>query len=406
MRCRDDTPRILAVAALVCAMALSPTAALAAAAHPAHRARTVAARRATTRKPAPKKKLTAAQRAALVQQQTNAEHAIASYAAMQHAYYNAESGLYPQTDAWPYSQAMAATISVAALPGEYRTYEPDLVARLSGLQAYADHVDPPPAGYVSTINGLATGGARFNDDNEWIGIELLRLYHLNHQTALLTTASGLLEMVYAQWEPAASPCPGGVPWENVNLNQDRNTVSNATGAELGAQLYLTTRNPTDLAEAVNMYNWVRGCLLQANGLYGDHITGSGTIDPTEWTYNQGTMIGAGVMLYQATHNAGYLDEAEATANAAIATFTPPALALQPESFNAIYIRNLLLLSGVSGIARYEQFAQWFANDAWYNVRNPATGLFMADPGGQTQLLDQAALVQVFSLLAEPTSAYF
>ena len=46
---------------------------------------------------------------------------------MQHAYYNATTGLYTQADAWPYSQAMAATISLAGLPGLHSRYQPDLI---------------------------------------------------------------------------------------------------------------------------------------------------------------------------------------------------------------------------------------------------------------------------------------
>ncbi len=214
-------------------------------------------------------------------------------------------------------------------------------------------------------------------------------------------------MVTDQWDTTPGiACPGGVPWQNIALNGDRNTVSNATGAELGAQLYLTTANQADLQWAIGMYNWTRDCLLHTDGLYGDHVDGHGTLDPTEWTYNQGTMIGAGVMLYQATHNGGYLAQAEATAQAGLAIFTPQDLAVQPVGFDAIYIRNLLLLGGVSGDPRYQRFAQWFANDEWYNVRDPTNNLFLADPGGQTQLLDQAAMVQVYALLAEPPSAYF
>jgi len=337
----------------------------------------------------------------------NQSHALAAYAAMQAAYYDPTTGLYPSADAWPYGQAMAATISVAALPGLHARYAPDLIARLSGLQAYADHIDPAPAGYVSTLDAPASGGTRFNDDNEWIGIELIRLYHLDHQPALLSAANGLLTMVTNQWDNTPNiKCPGGVPWQNIALNGDRNTVSNATGAELGAQLYLTTHNATDLQWAEAMYNWVRGCLLNNDGLYGDHTNGTGQIDPTEWTYNQGTMIGAGVMLYQATHNSGYLAQAEATAIKALATYTPEDLAVQGVGFDAIYTRNLLLLGSVSGDPRYVKFAQWFANDEWYNVRDATSGLFLAGPAGQTQLLDQAAMVQVYALLAEPPSAYF
>jgi hypothetical protein len=346
---------------------------------------------------------TAAQRQAA----TNQTRAIAAYQAMQAAYYDPTTGLYKGAQAWPYSQAMAATISVAALPKMHARYRPDLVARLSGLQAYADHVAPAPGGYVAQLSAPATGATRFNDDNEWIGIELLRLYHVDHSAPLLSAASGLLTMVDSQWSTNTSlTCAGGVPWQSGTANGDRNTVSNATGAELGAQLYLTTHESTDLSWAEQMYNWVRSCLLAPNGMYSDHIAADGEIDPTQWTYNQGTMIGAGVMLYQATGNTVYLQQAQSTAQAALAAFGPAQLADQPVYFNAIYIRNLLLLGAASGDTRYQRFAQSFADDAWYNVRDYSNDLFLADPGGQTKLLDQAAMVQVYALLAEPTSAYF
>ena len=39
--------------------------------------------------------------------------------------------------------------------------------------------------------------------------------------------------------------------------------------------------------------------LQSNGLYADSINRRGVIEPAYWSYNQGTMIGAGTLLYQA-----------------------------------------------------------------------------------------------------------
>ncbi len=393
---------VLALGVLVLGAAAAPAGA-------ATRRHATTSRRPVAAKRAPKRKASAPAplRGAAAQAAVNEQHALLAYAAMQSAFYSPTTGLYPDSDAWPYSQAMAATISIAALPGLHARYSTDLAARLSGLQAYADHVDPAPAGYISTLDTAAPTGDRFNDDNEWIGIELIRLYHLNRLPGLLTASDGLMTMVTNQWDTSPDiRCPGGVPWQNIAVDGDRNTVSNATGAELGAQLYLTTQNAADLQWAVQMYNWVRGCLLNPDGLYGDHVTGTGQIDPTEWTYNQGTMIGAGVMLYQATHNSGYLAQAEATAQTALATFTPQDLAVQPVGFDAIYTRNLLLLGSVSGDPRYARFAQWFANDEWYNVRDPRSGLFLADPGGQTQLLDQAAMVQVYALLASPPSSYF
>jgi uncharacterized protein YyaL (SSP411 family) len=342
----------------------------------------------------------------------NQSRALNAYAAMQRAYYHASAGLYGDTvgrwaAAWPYSQAMAATISVAAIPGLHRKYRSDLQARLGGLEAYADHADAQPAGYSSeVVPPRGPGGSRYNDDNEWIGIELIRLNHLATDPRLLTAAAKQLTLVYSQWDTQPVFCPGGVPWQTLTPGTTRNTVSNATGAELGAQLYASTHNAAYLNEALQMYNWVRTCLTNPDGLYGDHLDDAGDVDPTEWTYNQGTMIGAGVMLYQATHNRTYLLQARATALTALATFTPEALAQQPEAFDAIYVRNLLLLGAATGDPRYKSFASWFAGDQWSNVRDPVSGLFLSDPGGTTQLADQSAMVQVYALLASPPSTYF
>src|SRR5437870_895384 len=76
----------------------------------------------------------------------NKSRAIASYDAMQKTYYMPRAGLYKGARLWQYTQAMSATISVASLPGMHARYRSDLVARLKGLDAYGDRVDPQPAG--------------------------------------------------------------------------------------------------------------------------------------------------------------------------------------------------------------------------------------------------------------------
>jgi len=62
-----------------------------------------------------------------------------------------------------------------------------------------------------------------------------------------------------------------------------------------------------------------------------------------WSYNQGTMIGAGTLLYQATGDSGYLFQAPQTAKAALAYFTPERLGSEIPFFPSIYFRNLLYL---------------------------------------------------------------
>jgi hypothetical protein len=338
----------------------------------------------------------------------NKQRAVSAYRAMQQHYYIGRKGLYkgdPYANAWPYGQALAATISVATLPGMRTEFRRDVRARLRGLEAYADRRSPPPAGYLSKVGPPhGRGGARYLDDNLWFGIELARAQHVLGLPTL-EKAKRVFALVSSHWDvrPLA-PCPGGAFWA-PRISGDRNTVSNAPAAQLGAQLYMRTGQPGYLTEAKRAYEWVRGCLLTPTGLYSDHIDGRGRIDTREWTYNQGTMIGAGVMLYQATRDRGYLEQAKFTAEAALRAFTPRALDAQPDFFTAIYIRNLLLLGEAVGDPRYHDFAQWFAAGEWSDGRDHRNGLFTGHRGGE-RLLDQAGMVQVYAMLVAGPGTYF
>ena len=135
----------------------------------------------------------------------------------------------------------------------------------------------------------------------------------------------------------------GVFWEDVAGSQ-RNTTANAANAEAGLELYQLTKDSTDLSWATRMYQWVDTCLASSDGLYYDHVNPGGSVNTTIWSYNQGTMIGAGVLLYQITAKASYLTAAEQTATAAVSYFgTGTTLQNQGPAFNAIYFRDLFVL---------------------------------------------------------------
>src|SRR6185437_11380374 len=256
--------------------------------------------------------------------------ALVGYAAMQQSFYIPGSGLYegePYSYLWPFSQAFAATISVASISGQAAsqasTHSHEVQARLVGLGKY--WASPSPvAGKAPTelpsFNGevVPPGGASYYDDNEWIGIELLRLYKLRHEAASLEKAEQIMAFVMAGWENNPKlACPGGVPFSDSPSNTDRNTVTYAPAAELGAHLLRTIAHAGYLGLEEEAYQWVLRCLTESNGLYADHIRLHGVIDPSEWSYNQGTMIGAGVLLYQATGNTEFLYQARQTASAAL-----------------------------------------------------------------------------------------
>jgi hypothetical protein len=378
-------------------------------ARPAGRpARTAAARR---RRPTHKK-------AGLVLR-GNPARALLAFQAMQRQYYIQGSGLYdgePFSYLWPFSQALAATISLANVHGLTATMGNELHARLVGLQAYLDpnNSGAPEGTYTSTLPAYdgtvappaGPGGPKYYDDNDWVGIELVRLYKLTHNAAVLGSAEGIMAFEMAGWQ--SSPelgCPGGIPFSNTIENTDRNTVTTAPATELGVELYSLTGNGAYLAFAENAYEWVRQCLLQPNGLYADHVSRQGVVEPALWSYNQGSMIGAGTLLYQATGNSAYLYQARQTAKAALAHFTPERLGEEIPFFPAVYFRNLLYLDSVTHDPPGPKIAQAYVDYAWNSLRL-SNNLFVAGSPASAQLLVQSAIAQIYALLSSPPSTYF
>ncbi len=350
----------------------------------------------------------------------NPARALLAFGAMQKFFYVQGTGLYkgePYSYLWPFSQALAATVSVANIKGQAARFQHELHVRLYGLQRYWG----APREYVAfgaststtlrSYNGtvappLGPGGPSYYDDNEWVGIELVRLYEANHNIAALEQAEQIMSFVMAGWQDDPElACPGGLPFSNAETNTDRNTVTDGPAAELGAQLYRVTHEQRYLDFAEMAYAWVRQCLLVPSGLYADHIERSGEIQPTLWSYNQGTMMGAGTLLAQLTGNGAYLYQARQTAQAALAYFTPARLAVENPFFVAVYLRNLLYLDSVTHDPPGPKAAQAYVNEAWQSFRL-ASGLFVTGSPPVAQLLTQAAIVQIYALLSTPPSTYF
>jgi hypothetical protein len=345
--------------------------------------------------------------------------ALAAFEAMQHQYYLQGSGLYlgePYSYLWPFSQALAATVSMSDIPGMTALFKREVHLRLLALRSYLDTTNSsaPEGVFTSRLAAFdgavappaGPGGAKYYDDNEWIGIELARLYEQSHNATLLGLAEGIMAFVMDGWSTNAElACPGGLPFSNDSENTDRNTVTDAPGAELAAQLYRITGNAQYLRFAEMAYEWVRRCLLEPSGMYADHIREHGVVDPTLWSYNQGTMIGAGALLYQATSNGAFLAQARQTAGAALAYFTPERLGAEIPFFPSIFFRNVLYLNSVVHDVPAVKVAQSYADYAWQHLRL-ANGLFVFGSPPSSQLLVQAALVQVYALLSSPPLTYF
>lgn len=364
--------------------------------------------------------------------------ALLGYKAMQENFYIPGTGLYegePYSYLWPFSQALAATISVSNIRGQQArqsaAYPRELHVRLYGLAKYwgpagqtlpgaqpegeeeaegsesAEVVGIAPTSLPSFNGNVAPpGGVSYYDDNEWVGIELTRLYKLHHEAQLLEKAEQIMAFVMAGWQTNPKlACPGGVPFSDSPTNTDRNAVTDAPAAELGVQLFRLTNDAAYLQFAQMAYEWVRTCLLQSNGLYADHIRPHGAIGEALWSYNQGAMIGAGVLLYQTTHNGAYLYQARQTAKAALSFFTIERLLSENPFFPSVYFRNLMFLDSVTHDPPGAKLAQSYVDHVWVNQRL-TNNLFAFGSPPSSQLLYQAAIVQMYALLSTPASTYF
>ena len=327
---------------------------------------------------------------------------------------------------WPFSRALVATLDLAGIGDGLTGIDANaaIAENLTLLERYWDPSGDPPA-YASDVRGTHIGGDRYYDDNAWIGLALVQLERMHPGgSGYLDRAEALFRFAVGGWDRRAVSNPGGVFWveqgRGVGLrNHDRNTVSNAPSAELGLHLRELTGRPAAEQGAVGaneMYEWVLRTLdasrdtdSPGTGLFWDKLRGDGTLDKTLWAYNQGSMVGANVLLariHQDTRDE-YLDRAEAIARKGLRHFGEQGYHRQPPAFNAIFFRNLLLLHPVTRDAKLKtdiiSHIQRYTDDAWCRRRDRHDRFHLS--GGGVTLLNQSALVQLLALLAWDPSEY-
>lgn len=358
---------------------------------------------------------------ALADHKSNLDRALASYDVLQKYFYLQDgSGLYleeyplqsgdnPYSYEWPFSQAHIATLDLSALPGEAgRAFRSALEDReigqerywnttgATGLPGYDSYVRPP----------YGNGGDKFYDDNSWVGQAKIQQYLMTGDQNALERAKQLFALIVSGWDTNTAHADlGGVFWTQASWSHDRNTVSNMPPAEFGLRLHQITGEQFYFDWAKRMYDWTNTYLQTPDGLYWDHLDLQGNIQKTIWSYNQGVPVGVNVLLYQITGDGAYLREAERIAQAALTYYGASGLYNQPAYFNSIFFKNLLLLQSVDHNRDYVDAMQTYADSVWQNNLDTSTGLFHFNGSAQTQLLEQAAMVQIYAVLSWTPSAY-
>ena len=297
---------------------------------------------------------------------------------------------------WPFSGAWSALCALASLDGVPR-------ARLDRQLEALEHYRPAgatDAGLSSAVVApLGHGGERYFDDNAWIGLALCRQRRVSAAPSGGEQAKRLVDYLASGWlDDDHLAHPGGIRWKEGLGPGSRNACSNAPVAELAATLYLESGDASLLELARRIYAWTDAALRTVHGLYADRIAPDGTVTSSVLSYNQGTMIGAGVLLHEATGETGYLDDATRTALTSVGRYGDgTALAREPAGFVAIYLRNLLFLDGVRPDPSYRALATAYAGHL--ARAGGANGLVRPASGQTSPLFPSAALVEVCSLLA-------
>jgi hypothetical protein len=367
----------------------------------------------------------------MMERRVYAERAARAFAAME-AHFRTRDGHYrrdrrlrrPGTAAhlWPFSRALFAALDLAGIDDDLAGFDADAAidGDLVALERYWDPSGVPPS-YSSDVIGTRIGGDRYYDDNAWVGLALVQLERLRPGSGSLDRAEELFRFAVSGWDRRELTDAGGVFWveqgRGIGMrNHDRNTVSNAPNAELGFHLS-ELKGDADTEQGRAMYGWVlktldagRGTESAGTGLFWDKVRGDGTIDKTLWTYNQGSMIGANVLLARLEPPAQasvYLDRAEAIARKSLAHFSHAEYMRQPAAFNTIFFRNLLLLHPVARDANLQtgiiETIRGYTDHVWEHRRDRHDRFHLSD-GGVT-LLNQSAIVQLLALLAWNPSEY-
>ncbi|MGQ4475294.1 glycoside hydrolase family 76 protein [Streptomyces sp. SAS_276] len=309
---------------------------------------------------------------------------------------------------WPMREAAAATVDMQRLPRTGSAHRTEAAERFDTIELYFAPGERP--GYHSYLPApLGTGGDVYYDDNAVVALSELDQYESTGDRLYLARAEQVVPVVTRAWDTdATKACPGGMDWFDAPANTIRATNVTSLSAQLAARLYEHTHKRAYLDKAKQWYGWVHSCMRQSPGLYVNDRGDDGSTNPTLWTYNSGAMIGAATSLYRGTGNADYLHEAVEDAHASLAYWTKDdRLHDQPAIFNAFYFKDLLALDAVRPDPAYRKAMSAYADNAYADNRDTATGLFHFQPSGggdydpavPAETLEQSAMVQILATLA-------
>eukprot|EP01084_Bolivina_argentea_P078544 142530_1 len=156
-----------------------------------------------------------------------------------------------------------------------------------------------------------------NDDIQWWSLAMIRLYEWRGNMTYLEKAMEFYDFVYHRaWDTKA--CHGGLWWNTGKTY--KNAITNEQALTNTAKLYKITKNSTYLKQFNEIWNWFYEYKNTGKGMIntqwlvndGLNINSKNSSDcsnnhQTEWTYNQGVILGGLSTMYLIDNNEMYVN---------------------------------------------------------------------------------------------------
>ncbi|WP_199269788.1 glycoside hydrolase family 76 protein [Mucilaginibacter lacusdianchii] len=244
------------------------------------------------------------------------------------------------------------------------------------------------------------------DDMMWWVMALTRAYGITNNQIYLTKAKAGFQHI---WDGSYDQVKGGMYWDFKHSG--KNACINYPTVIAAMRLYEITKDEAYLTKAKEVYAWAHDNLFDiGKGRVADHKIGDNNPGYEDYTYNQGTCIGAALLLYKVTGKQSYLNDAKLAAQYTKSTMSDTNGILPAEGdFNeqgvlkAIFAQYLVDLAKVDPQGGYDKWAVYNANTAWGNrdqTRNIMHRNYkISCPTGVVQSYESSSAVAFMQLFA-------
>ena len=240
------------------------------------------------------------------------------------------------------------------------------------------------------------------DDMMWWVMALARANQITGNEVYLQKAVAGFNRV---WNGSYDAVDGGMFWDFQHSG--KNACINYPTVIAAMRLYKLTGDAGYLTKAKSIYAWAKTNLMNTEGRIADHKIGNNPPGYEDYTYNQGTAIGAAMALYDETKDVAYLNDAKLAADYTKAKMGANGILPAEGDFNeqgvlkAIFAQYIMQLITDGKQTQYLDWVKTNINTGWNNRdkdrnltwRNYA----LAAPRGVMQSYESSSIVTFMQL---------